>query len=305
LSSFASPKLGDSKRSTATATQVVLVPLCDSPSLPSLSLLLAQGTTPTAVCFQQDLLDRAKRTEDEWLPAALDQIRLVTAAKEHAPLSAVVLAYSANQALSSSTIAACVRAGASGVLKPPYDLETARLVRRMTRAALSGRISSVVGLPLANDPSSPTLEDDIRVVLPPVALPLGDGEHETERALSSHRRGMSGQWDALSSSSGSIPPPITPLTANLPRFDTKRPTGPIHSAGIAPEPTSPALRRRSVDVGGLTVAMNRAQQAFEASAGQDVSVEHQEADMHLAELLGTMYHQTCQTIDVQMEEYAK
>jgi hypothetical protein len=117
----------------------------------------------------------------------------------------VILAYSANTTLSHATVAAVVEAGASGVLKPPYDISTAKLVRRMVRAAREGRISSVVGLNPASGAMSPAYErDDPFVVLPHTALAMG-AEHEGEKVLSaairSHKRNMSGHWDSRSSSS--------------------------------------------------------------------------------------------------------
>lgn len=221
------PGSRSSPSSSRPFTPVILVPLSDILTIPSLSLLLQQGTTPTAVCFQQDLLERARKTEEEWLPHALDQIRSVVEMRDRGlmthdnsglpPISEtpVILAYSANPALSSSTIAACVGVGAAGVLKPPYDLETSRLVRRMVRAAREGRVSSVVGLPAYllpsampghSTPNEVLSEDEEdtrrqvgRVILPPTALSMG-GEHEGEKVLSGafhkqHRRGTSTQWD--------------------------------------------------------------------------------------------------------------
>lgn len=128
----------------------------------------------------------------------------------------------------------------------------------MIRAALSGRVSSVVGLPTPADPSSPVIENEIRVVLPPVALPLGDGEHDTERALSRRSKDV---------------------------------------ATTVTRPVSPP-RRKSVDVGGLSLPAKKAHQVAE-----DIEQVASD-DLHLAELLGTMYHSTCQTIEVHMEEYA-
>ena len=212
FTSFNQQTLSTSRLPLHTAiTPVILVPLCDQPSLPSLSLLLQQGTTPTAVCFQQDLLDRAQRAEEEWLPTALSRLETIIKMVNHTRPGArttntlaavaspanylspstselpIVLAYSANPSINPHTIAACVGVGASGVLKPPYDLETARLVRRMVRAAKEGRVSSVVGLPAVSEGVvSPTADEEDpfrRVVLPPTALSMG-GEHAGELALS-------------------------------------------------------------------------------------------------------------------------
>lgn len=312
--------------SKVNATPVILVPLCDSPALPSLSLLLSQGTTPTAVCFQQDLLDRAKRTEEEWLPTALEQIRSVVQIRDSltSPIRPVVIAYSANQALSSTTSSACIQVGASGVLKPPYDADTAKLLRRLTRAAMDGRISAVMG-------TMEDVETDMSVVLPPVALDLGDGEHDTERALSSHRRKISGQWDSKSDLSadrrGSVdarssrrsskhdtrltsPVPATPMTAvPLAAGLTKAMQRMVET--VIEEPSASA-RRRSVDIGGLTMAMNKAEQVFASptlpipsSGPGKAKLKAESHETHLAELLGTMFHQSCQTIEVRMDQYAR
>jgi hypothetical protein len=350
-------------------TPVILVPLSDSPTIPSLSLLLQQGTTPTAVCFQQDLLERAKRSEEEWLPSALAQIRhliqmkedcLANAAHQSAGETAsspidppIILAYSANPAVSPSTISACVNAGASGVLKPPYDLETARLVRRMVRAAKEGRISSVVGLHnlLTSRSSPPSQENDSaqKVVLPPTALSMG-GEHEGERVLNGafrpqHRRGNSvnldqSQYSSLSSGSRKLSLPPAPPTL-LPFTIQKKPStlSTAHSPAIAEHRNSidvqlesllvyqPLVeqRRRSVDVSGLEIALKRAQRAFELVTpklngktwddaidklddAKDHESEHDDdalRDTQLAELLSAMYYQTQQTIQIQMDDYAK
>ena len=197
--------------------------------------MLQQGTTPTAALFQRDLLDRAKIAEEAWLPPALDRVRDIVELRDQAvrlnhtspgrsstasstvldaPLTPVVLAYSANPALPPSVIAACVTAGAAGVLKPPFDLETGRQLRRMVRAAKEGRISSVVGLPSPgiNGQQSPSYEEEDpfgRVVLPPTALSMG-GEHEGEKALygaMKHQREMSIGWDSRSSASSLSGPP--------------------------------------------------------------------------------------------------
>lgn len=287
--------------------------MCDSPSLPSLSLLLAQGTKPTAVCFQQDLLDRAKRTEDEWLPSALKQIKTVTDMRDRAVLAnqqakvraapvevPVILAYSANSALSLSTIEACVAAGASGVLKPLYDLETSKLLRRMVRAARVGRISSVVGLGDASL-SSPTSENpEPMVVLPETALRMG-GEHEGEKVLSAamsiHRRAHSGQNGGSDSSpSGRRQESTAPMrmgsdltrkqsagqqtSSYLPTASSHATTSPVMAKPDTRFPPNkpdlnyfaevyrPSLenRRRSVDVSGLCIALCRAQKVFETAA---------------------------------------
>ena len=331
LSSFGRIGAADNR---AQATPVILVPLCDSPALPSLSLLLSQGTTPTAVCFQQDLLDRAKRTEEEWLPTALEQIRSVVQIRDSltGDVRPIIIAYSANQALSSTTSSACIQVGASGVLKPPYDADTAKLLRRLTRAAMEGRVSAVMGLMHDADATA-----DMSVVLPPVALDLGDGEHDTERALSTHRRKISGQWDSTSDLSqerrSSVdgrssrrsskhdtrltgPMPATPMTAvPLAAGLTKAMQRMVET--VIEEPSS-STRRRSVDIGGLNMAMSKAEQVFAAPTPLPLSpgtpipppprsagVKSGSHETHLAELLGIMFHQSCQTIEVQMDEFAR
>lgn len=95
---------------------VVLVPLCDSPALPSLTAMLAQGTTPSAVCFQD-----VQRTEDEWLPYALDTMRIVRSSQSpFVPHPPIVFAYSANTSCTDTVVAKCRAHGAAGVFKPPY-----------------------------------------------------------------------------------------------------------------------------------------------------------------------------------------
>lgn len=402
---------------------VILVPLCDSPSLPSLSLLLAQGTTPTAVCFQQDLLERAKQTEDEWLPSALASIRTVVDMRNQAsvPTTAkyerpIILAYSANPALSPNTTQACISAGASGAVKPPFHSETARMVKRMVRAARDGRISSVVDLPPppagvnggppAVDPSrSPLLSwneeaegadvtmtmtateavaASTKVVLPPTALDMG-GEHEGEKVLSAamtHRRQLSlsrSRGNSYNSSSSNDPSShtksaipnhlhlstsissstttsapavriiqnrdiVTPVTARTDLRDT--PTSDMihpYIATLSRYCPSYTPRRRSVDVGCLSNALNRATRAFEAplparttgtgepmrrgrtqggggeggirqgstkgkkrrptDLGAECGSDGAGTKTHLAELLSAMYTQSTSATDVQMAEY--
>lgn len=344
-------------------TPVILVPLCDSPTLPSLSLLLSKGTTPTAVCFQQDLLERAKQTEEEWLPAALDQIKTVVDMRDRAARERqkekqnqtgsihsekgelpIILAYSANPALSPSTTGACVAAGAAGVLKPPFDAETARFLRRMVRAAKEGRISSIVELPShQTDPAAPPspimshAEFNVaKLILPETALTIG-GEHASEKVLTAavstrNRRATSGQ---LSSSEVND---LTKSATSLTESSTNIIADSITSDPFSAYTSTGAQRRRSVDVGGLSLALKRAQRAFEAtilaglpprgsfadiregylpsSVGMRKELSTQprlmpvreaggaeEKDTHLAELLSAMYYQTTVAIDIQMAEY--
>jgi hypothetical protein len=356
----------------STITPVILVPLCDSPTIPSLSLLLAQGTTPTAVCFQQDLLERARQTEQEWLPSALAQIREVISMRDYKTSSTyelpIVLAYSANPALNPSTTQLCISAGAAGVLKPPFHGETARLVKRMVRAARDGRISSVVDLPrehgryLTPNPNSlhsygGTEDNGTKVVLPPTALDMG-GEHEGEKVLSAamtHRRQNSTNsinsrnrqsehplsLDNLSPidpnrirrQDMSILTPTTARQSTTPTSTTDQRNHAIHpyvaSMGRYKPTTVP--RRRSVDVGCLSLALERATTAFEGplavtdsqgfafpppapstgmkrgktQVGLDrhVPTEEESTETHLAELLSAMYCQSTAAMDVEMAEY--
>ncbi|TYJ52559.1 hypothetical protein B9479_006849 [Cryptococcus floricola] len=204
-------------------TNLILVPLADAPSFPSLSLLTNRGTTPTAVCFQQDILNRARRAEDRWLQGALAQIRrvgemLLGAEKEKGKGKPLIMAYSANPALSQNAISACLSAGAIGVLRPPYSPDTAGMVRRMAESYKDG---GVVDLQTPFHSASPAVGggggaesvhsnhrssfsasamsgEEPSVVLPPTALSMGGGEHEGERVLSaavgSSRRGSTSSW---------------------------------------------------------------------------------------------------------------
>jgi hypothetical protein len=253
------------------------------------------------VCFQQDLLERAQHIEEEWLPAALEQIKAVVDMRDrsirdrstlaggkpiidHNLETPIILAYSANPGVTPATITACVSAGAAGVLKPSFDINTARLVRRMVKAAREGRISSVVDLVdrpgVATSPgSSPVDGIKTKVHLPPTELHIGGDEHEGEKVLteavaSRHRRATSGQI------------PSTSLNSTPTYHPSERPTpshqDPPASSQVAdPEPQTqqvqsqshsqsqsqpdPAQRRRSVDIGGLSLALKRAQRAFEST----------------------------------------
>ncbi|KAK8869991.1 hypothetical protein IAR55_000561 [Kwoniella newhampshirensis] len=304
-SSFAPAPISRPSDSAAPLTHIILIPLSDSPAFPSLSLLLNQGTTPTAVCFQQDLLDRAKRTEDEWLPAAVENIQIViemtrdigrTGQNVNTP---IVIAYSANPALSQTAINACMAAGAASVLKPPYNSTTATMVRTVAQAYQEGRLLpnddfSPVGRSssVSSTSTEPLIPEETHVVLPPTALSMG-GEHEGEKVLSAavansqaHRRTSSGNWSvepealkrnstskmaaansrkgsAVSSVSHLPPPPPTPPRDDL-SFSPPDYTLPFSFAGsaFASQP-SPNPRRRSVDVGGLALALKRAASAFE------------------------------------------
>lgn len=318
------------------------------------------------MCFQQDLLERARRTEEEWLPSAIEQIRNVADMRDRAyvsnskglhpnaivPERAIILAYSANPALSSSTTAACVEAGASGVLKPPFDLDTARLVRRMVRAAREGRISSLVQLPTELEavmPRKMSLQDEAQVILPPTALAMG-GELEGEKILNAavHGRKLSEPRSSISTgpgrkgslSSAMLPPPhtsvswksaATPSTGSFfpPDYESLR----SFSVDINQYRPGLEIRRRSVDVGGLTVAMKRVQQRLDIGPPQDrrgsqddfaapyatstngrkskvnknldLDDDLAELDTRVAELLSAMYYHTRLTINAAMAEYEK
>ena len=282
----------------------------------------------------------------------------------------IILAYSANPALSTNTISACIQSGASGVLKPPYDIHTARIVRRMIRAAKEGRISSVVGLPGNGRSLSPSNDDEgPKVILPPTALSMG-GEHEGEKVLSgayrAHRRGTSASIEpyhltsAATTTSGrqreySVPArkpslrqtPVfpastsvqsvsTPITAMAPGFDHNDPPALDHKLASLLVYNPPVeQRRRSVDISGLTLALNRAQRAFEIVKPKVIGTQddtvfgmlslsatkangHRDAhghsrheghdedtcpDTQLAELLSAMYYQTQVAINIGMEDY--
>lgn len=268
----------------------------------------------------------------------------------------LIFAYSANPALSQSTIAACVHAGASGVLKPPYNLDTARILRRMARAAKEGRISSLVGLANHNSrPQSPGHEDDgHKVILPPTALSMG-GEHEGEKVLSSaykaHRRGTSASFETWSFNSSahsrdsstpvrklsqvhqclsepvSAPSAETPVSAVTPSFP-EHPDDEVDlrlASLLVYNPIIEQKRRRSVDISGLGLALQRAQRAFEtvklkskngkfdfsslakddssSSGSEDTYEDGSCADTQLAELLSAMFYQTQLAIQIDMDEY--
>ncbi|BEJ00602.1 hypothetical protein CcaverHIS631_0504590 [Cutaneotrichosporon cavernicola] len=207
--------------STSKVQQVVLVPFGDAPPLPSLSLFLASGTTPSAVCFQQDLMERARKTEDEFLNQILGRIQSVkdVIQKQIGPDDdqPIVIGYLAHGSLGQSSISECLEAGTAGVLHPPYDGRTVASLKMLVTAANDGTSSTVA---LAGSPASsalqfsPIIEEDAKVVLTPTALSMG-AEHESEKVLtasfSSQRRRRSTQISHLSlnrvvsgSSTGSV-----------------------------------------------------------------------------------------------------
>ncbi|OCF35312.1 hypothetical protein I316_02858 [Kwoniella heveanensis BCC8398] len=307
-STFQSAPIVRPSDSSEPLTRVVLVPLSDSPAFPSLSLLLQQGTTPTAVCFQQDLLDRAKRSEEEWLPAALEQIRTIANMRQKGsdpstsaesaiiPGKPIIIAYSANPAITQTAISACIGAGAAGVLRPPYDLNTADLVMRIVDAYQQGRTLTPSPPPSgartpsplsrSRSPGSPT-SAPTNVVLPPTALDMG-AEHEGEKVLSAavssatgHRKSLSGNWNtepvkrssisgpprkqsaASVTASGHLSPPLrSPPISGTGKFDfPPLPQDfPLPSQASFFAALDPVIepRRRSVDIGGLSLALKRA-----------------------------------------------
>jgi hypothetical protein len=284
----------------------------------------------------------------------------------------IVLAYSANPALNPTTTQLCISAGAAGVLKPPFHGETARLVKRMVRAAREGRISSVVELPREHGrhlaPSSNQLhsyggadDNSTKVVLPPTALDMG-GEHEGEKVLSAaitHRRQNStnsldsrNRQNAAPTNLDNLSPidptrirrqdmfihtPTTARQVTTPTSAHDHPHDhlPIHPyvASLGRYKPTHTPRRRSVDVGCLSLALERATTAFEGplavsenkgftfpppptapstgmkrgktQVGLDQPIGHEEesTETHLAELLSAMYRQSTDAMDVQMSEY--
>nr|XP_031858798.1 uncharacterized protein CI109_005751 [Kwoniella shandongensis]KAA5525870.1 hypothetical protein CI109_005751 [Kwoniella shandongensis] len=322
-SQFAPASLVRQTDSAEPLTHVILIPLSDSPAFPSLSLLLNQGTTPTAVCFQQDLLDRVKRTEDEWLPVATEEIRRVadmsqdigqssTSVEGQTPKRSskpIILAYSANPGLSQTAINKCLAAGAAGVLKPPYDFGTATMVKKIVQAYREGRLSPSTAFSLGGrgspSPNStlvePAIPEETHVVLPPTALSMG-GEHEGEKVLSAAVANSNAQRRTSNGSPSIGPVPLRRQSA------TKITTAPSRKSSVAsttshllPAASStiddhdpfahsdynlsyplaasylfsfqplPNSRRRSVDVGGLALALKRASALFEPPKQQQSS----------------------------------
>lgn len=204
LSSPTSPTTASSSTSrsasAAAPQRVILVPLDEPPVLPSLSILTAKGTTPSAVCYQNDIIQAARRVEDQWINTAISSIERVVqmsnGTDQHAEEASgqkptVILAYMPGSRLSNSALSACVAAGASGFLYPPFDKYTADYIAQLVAAANAGKTAMMVGLP--NDVASPQssitslslhsgLDDEAKVVLTPTALGKG-AEHESERAL--------------------------------------------------------------------------------------------------------------------------
>ncbi|WVQ71403.1 hypothetical protein IAR50_000938 [Cryptococcus sp. DSM 104548] len=350
-SSFTSHPITRPSDPSEPLTNIVLVPLADAPSFPSLSLLTNRGTTPTAVCFQQDVLDRARRAEDRWLAGALGQIRRVgeiCQLDQDGGMEAgkgagkpLMVAYSANPALSQNAVSACISAGAIGVLRPPYGPDTAGTLKRMAELQKEGGMPVIFNSPFHPSPAVESVHsahrssfsafsgsggEETSVVLPPTALSMGGaggGEHEGERVLSaavgSSRRGSMGSWSvhcdskrnslsldpaAPSSRKGSIQygvnfasdpfnsgctcaspalaPTSTPGVVHEPsptnaRFNEPHVNTPATDAfpylydqattfcASHPHP-KPDPRRRSVDVGGLALAIKRASRLYDGVA---------------------------------------
>lgn len=331
----------DATRPDKTSAQVIMVPLSDSPTLPSLSLLLTQGTTPSAICFQQDLLDRARRTESDWLPSALYIIsQAVEESRQRDPTSRIhVIAYSANPALSKDVVDRCVEAGAVGVLQPPYESrETLERVRRL------------VAEEERNTPRRRVFE-----------------------VVVSGRRESHGESPGHALPSGALSPGSEAIPREAPSPMTVTPNASYHMPSTNADTPSPfisdlAARRRSVDTGGLSLALQRAsrhimshesnnrnpasegtghwrvgmfrearttassptldmdQQAEQAekvklrtdrsasvadigshvnTKAHDSIPEEQEEEMVIAELLSEMYRQTRVAIEIQMEDFER
>jgi len=320
VSSFASP-----------LSRVLLVPLSDSPTLPSLSLLLAQGTTPSAICFQQDLLDRARRTEADCLPSALHMIGTATRRGSDVALgddgqkerSIHVIAYSANPALAPSVVDECLRAGAIGVLQPPYDNDvTLKKIRKMIMWAersqqvrISFDASEAGGAEQEEVQKSAEafVKEEEHILEDAAAVPSLVGD-TTEGHGDDLAQSLDGPTEADLATG-----PAKTLYSHLAAYDF-------------------SSRRRSVDNGGLSLALERAHQAarqyrFKSAADihallpsmtppvkQDRSsslaglegylIAKQEENPQedatiIAELLGEMYRQTRISIEIQMIDYAE
>lgn len=236
-------------------SQILLVPLSDSPTLPSLSLLLAQGTTPSAICFQQDLLDRARRTESDWLPSALSMIS--TAVRKGLDEGEVptelsrkihVIAYSANPALEPSVVEKCLKAGAIGVIQPPYDnVETLARIRKMVQfAERSQRIRKSFDL---QEPRSGVLS--------------ADQAEQVDKTLAAEEKLLETASEVPSSGRGSLSK----------QSDSSQTATPEEAAKVEPKTEAAktlfsrltkydfSSRRRSVDTGGLALALERAKKS--------------------------------------------
>lgn len=330
---------GDATAATDKRAQVIMVPLSDSPTLPSLSLLLTQGTTPSAICFQQDLLDRVRRTEADWLPSALhiigeaiDQSRQQSR-NQADNMQTYVIAYSANPALSPSVVERCMQAGAIGVLQPPYESrDTLKLIKKM----------------IAYEEKSNAARhafDDLESRRASVA-----SASQTQDSDSTYSR--AGRKQSLHPLS-----PLPPVSSNDYTIET--------IDGPSPFISDLAARRRSVDTGGLSLALQRAshhimsyesknqnaahgdvpwrvgkyrearttansphrsphaEEPFKSRTDRSASVadvgshlaqhlrekdipeeeEEEEEEMAIAELLSEMYRQTRVAIEIQMEDY--
>lgn len=320
VSTFASP-----------LCRVLLVPLSDSPTLPSLSLLLAQGTTPSAICFQQDLLDRARRTEADWLPSALNMIETATRRGSEAALPAEalhkercihVIAYSANPALAPSVVDECLRAGAIGVLQPPYDNDvTLKKIRKMIKWA--ERSHQVRGSYDASEVSGNEQEEAQRSNEAFI--------REEEQILEDAAAVPSLVPDEAGHADSGVQDPDQPTEAEL----NSDPAKTLYSRLAAYDFSS---RRRSVDNGGLSLALERAQTAAKQHRFKSTPDIHhlsatptpptkqdrssslaglegylvakqeekpQETATVVAELLGEMYRQTRISIEIQMIDYAE
>jgi hypothetical protein len=297
----------------APAQQVILCPLGEAPTLPSLSLLLSRGTTPSAVCYQQDILNNARKHEDEWLNTALSTIQHVeqlcstipedpSAETNTAPAPhPVIIAYLTSGHPSASAIEACIGAGAFGVLYPPYDVHTAVTVKQLVVAGKDGNTTTVVGLssPPSHNSSmhlNSVLEDDTKVILTPTALGMG-AEHESEKVLSafghqrrristlSLNRAISVGSQASVESETAIPDGRDPLqtgtsTSSIAHTVATPSTTLSHFPSLSHlydplglQATFDTSRRRSVDTGGIALAFDRAAKRIESVDKVEVEPE--------------------------------
>ncbi|GHJ84156.1 hypothetical protein NliqN6_0558 [Naganishia liquefaciens] len=333
---------GDATNITESTAQVIMVPLSDSPTLPSLSLLLTQGTTPSAICFQQDLLDRARRTEDDWLPSALHIIAEAIeqsgqqSRKQDCTTQTHVIAYSANPALSPSVVERCMQAGAIGVLQPPYDSrDTLKLIKRMiayeeksnaARHAFDGlesRRASIASASQAHDSDSASSRIGRKQSLHPLStLPPAtrtdiisgtiDGPSPFISDLAARRRSVDtgGLSLALQRASDHI---MTYESQNQRKRSGKSPEtwhiGKYREARTtANSPQgSPSLqgtnKMRTDRSASVADVGSHLAQTFKVNDIPEADEEEEEEEMAIAELLSEMYRQTRVAIEIQMEDY--
>lgn len=237
--------------------------------------------------------------EDQWINNATAGIERVMqlcngadryAEENEGQKPPVLLAYVPGSGLSNNALSACVAAGASGFLYPPFDSHTADYIVQLVAAANAGKTATMVGLP--NDVASPQssitslslhsgFDDEAKVVLTPTALGRG-AEHESERALNASlhpaRRRVSTQLNlSRVISQGST---ASADSERVERNDTVQPSSnvgrrsslakvSVGNLGHYPSKyqllesmiaNSDDSRRRSVDNGGLALAFDRVTQ---------------------------------------------